>query len=335
MTEKVNWPLYRYWLGLDKEAAHDSTADAVIDGILDNLENNPAYQEDATRNGETQPILVSRRETNKCSVTVIPGDEMYIGDLIGVFGEFWICMEVYTDEYGVTYAELWMCNHIFCFQNNSPRILRKYAIIDDGSYSKVGEKKIAVTDYKYTCYIPLDKESECLFTDKRLSTGTSRDKDGKDILEVGKIVWLDAKTGNYGKGSHLLTFYLAGDVYSAERDDLASGVCDYIAGETSETPAPDDTVLVIEGRDTMRIGTMRTYEAAIYSEGKAIGAPADVEWSAFGLPDGVKVTYSGTRCTVFVPLSESLIGSVFEIKCADTAGEHAVAEKRVEVITIG
>lgn len=340
MTKKVDWDLYSWWLGSEKGDNRTDTINEVVDGILSNVENNPSYQADATKNGESQPILATRKATRKCKITVIPGDTMCIGDLVYVFGEYWLCMELYTDEYGITYGELWMCNHIFKFQNRTPEIITKYGIIDDGSYSKGGEKAIVITDNKYTCYISHDEESAGLHIDKRLAIDTVLNAQGLYVLEVGKITWIDTKSDNYGKGSHLMTFRIDNDVYNPEHDNLDELICDYISVETQTEIANTEKIqagyVFIEGKTSMRIGTGRTYVAsAVNADGTQNSVYTDFQWSMPNAPEGVELTPNGAKCLLRLPLDDSLIGATLVLICEDKGSVYRAGNKEVAVITIG
>lgn len=341
MTTNTEWDLYNRWLGLDRENDRENTISEAVEGLLSNLESNPSYQSGALRNGEKQPILATRKSMKKCNITVVPGDTMNVGDLISVFDEVWLCMELYTDEYGITYGELWMCNHVFTFQNKTPAIISKHGIIDDGSYSKGGDKAIMVTENKYNCYLPHDQETEGLYVDKRLAISVTRDASGDRVLEVGKITWIDTKSGNYGRGSHLMSFCLENDVYNPEKDNLEKFICDYIA-DTSVGAADRNSeektseTIVIQGKDTIRIGTGRTYTAAIEdgaSGGENINE--DLQWGLLDDLTGVEVIANGAKCILRLPLDDILVGDTITLVCKDKTGRLAAGNKEVVVIPIG
>lgn len=335
MYKETDWDLYEYWLAYNNKSSKDSIADDVINSIIDNLENNPAYQTDATVNGNSQPIIATRSETKKSKITVIPGDKMAIGDLIYVFKDYWLCMSLYTDEYGITYGEIWLCNQIFKFQNNSPDVILKHAILDDGTYSKTSEKPISITSNTFTCYMSLDSDSEKLFVDKRLAIDTLKDYLGRPILDVGKIAWIDAKSKNYGEGSHLLKFLIENDVYKEVTDNIDLNICDYII--TGSTTEPSDVTgsLIIDGRDSMRIGTTRTYTVyAIDSNGNKISVSDNMFWQVSEI-NGVKINQLGTECSLSIALDYRLIGSVVELQCTDLNGVYPTVTKILEVATIG
>lgn len=322
--------LYRYWLNQDKKYKASRDAQNIAETISESLTTSAAYQSNALRNGASQPMVATRIDTNKCRITVLPGDEMYIGDEIMVFGEEWLCTELYADEYGIMYGEIWMCNHKFVYQGFDGATIVKNAIIDDGSYSKGSEKSISVVDGTYKCYMTMDTESSLLFIDKRLAIDIISDKDGKPILEVGKIRWIDTKSKNYGTGSHLLYIVLAEDVYNEESDNLELMICNYIAPQS----ANDKSLkldMVINGKDSIRIGTNRTYKASLIGEEADLG---DLVWSIEG-DDSIILIPNEASCTVKVPLDDALVGKDFVLNCESTADAELKANKQVAVIAIG
>lgn len=347
--------LYRRWLICCLEKERSQEKNYVQESFAETIQQSSAYQKDALVNGNLQPIVATRKGTNKCEVIVIPGDRIYIGDLVKVFNEYWICVEMYMDEFGMYYGELWMCNHIFHYQDFELNTIHKYAILDDGSYSKGSDKALVVTDNSFNCYISLDDESRSLSIDKRLGISVIYDKDGKEILETGKIKWIDIKSRNFGEGSHLMVFGINDDPFHPETDNIELLICDYKEklkdeelteepepidpDDPSETPEenPDnETVvpkgkLVIDGRKTIRLGSGRTYSLiAIDNEsGESVEPPVEIEWSIEG--EGVTINASGATCKVSVKEDDDLYGSIFTIKCICTTGEYIEAKYEVEV----
>lgn len=348
-----DFSLYCRWLncGWKNDGCYENKF--VQDSFLDTIKQSSAYQGDAEVNNKKQPLVATRKETNKCDVAVLPGDNLNIGDLVKVFNEHWLCIEKYIDEYGMQYAELWMCNHVFCYQNFNLDIINKYAILDDGSYSKGNEKALAITDNSFNCYISLDDESRSLFIDKRLGISVIYDKNGQEILEVGKIKWIDIKSHNFGDGSHLMVFGINEDPYNPSTDSIEKLICDYkekdkenpptgeISGQESEntdknTTQDDGDVssinksLIISGRKNIRTGTGRTYTVSAINGGATTDAPLDLEWKVEG--DGVSCDIEGASCKIVVQENNDLVGSVIVIRCHCLSGEYLDATLSVEVI---
>ena len=332
------YSVYRYWLSSTNKAERCQDVEETKEEVMETLMESPAYHMDAKVNGIAQPIVAVRKKTNICNVTVIPGDRLYIGDEVQVFNEHWICVELHTDEYGVTSGELWMCNQIFRYQLHNGEVVHRYAIIDDGSYSKATEKAVNITENTYDCYISLDEETRQLYIDKRLAIDVILNAKGEEILEVGKISWLDFKSKNYGVGSHLLFFTIERDVYSKEHDDLENLICDYRITEAKkeEQESSPGGSLTINGKPQIRIGTGRSYSAnAIDSYGNSLEIDgSDIEWIIEGNP-AVSCKVDGGKCIIEVPFEEAHVGSTFVIKCTDSLGRYTYATKEVEVVGVG
>lgn len=328
--------LYRHWIGRQKDIDKAENKRAIKSEVLDSLVDSAGYQENATINGNSCALIAVRDGTNKCKITLLPGTKMFIGDLVGVYGEKWLCVELYADEYGITSGVVWMCNQVFRFQDKLGRIIEKDAIIDDGSYAKDNDKSIPVTQNSFKCYMSLDEDSRVLHVDKRLAIDTIYNSDGEEILEAGKIFWIDSHTVNYGTGSHLMTFGLSISAFNREMDSLKEKICDYIAPIRTPEETPKVERISISGRSTIRIGTGRNYKAALVDQdGNPISAEGkEFAWEVSG-SDAITIAPKGTTCTLTVPLTSGLIGTIISLKCSLAGNRELADEKLVEVISIG
>ena len=334
--------VYRYMLRNDLDSEREEEIKHVQDGVSASISATAAFQQNALCNGESKPMAAKRTGTHKCKITLCPNDSMKIGDLVYVFGEHWLCMELYQDEYSVTYGELWMCNHVFNYQNHSSAVVEKHAIIDDGSYSKGTDKAIPVTDNYHVCYMSLDDESERLFVGKRLALDVIYDSKGNKVLDTCRISWLDTKGKNYGEGSHLLSFGIVDDVYNKETDNMEAMICDYIPGTVEVALVSDidrqENIIFIEGRNSIKIGTGRTYTAKVIDEqGSSMGIAGNLEWKIENCPNGITISNNkdGDGCLVKVKMDDNLIGQTFTLTCADKDGDYIAGNKEVVVIAIG
>lgn len=330
--------VYKYWLEKQRVSRGDLDKKLAVETLCSTIKDSASYDATILKNGQPQPMAVIRKSANECEFTVMPNDELYIGDLLTVFKEDWLCTEVYEDEYGITYAKALMCNHEFVYQDFNGKIIKKRGVIESGSYSKDNDKSIPIVNGNYVCYMSLDEESASLFIDKRLAIDTLLDKDGTEILEVCKIKWIDTKSKNHGEHSHLMLFAITEDVYDAENDNVKLMICDYKnfdVGETETPSSPSESgYLVISGKDSIRIGTGRTYKVT------AVGARGDTEtaknvvWS-INDEEGIACKPDGDRCVLRVALSDALIGKQAVLSCKDQSEKYKTAVKIVEVISIG
>ena len=332
----VNWPLYEKLLGNGlaanrREVAIDESVNAFVSGMVDD----PAYQENATVDGETTPIIASRKSTIMCAIKAPPSTDIHIGDMVECFNEHWIVVELYVDKVGIINGEMWLCNNILRFQNRSIAVISRHCVVDDGTYSKKSSDPDAfVMANTYKIYITIDDATKKLFVDKRLAFGQIYSADGEEILEVYKIIGMDVKSKNFGEGSHLMALTVQRDVYDPQVDSLSENICNIFAdnGDTAHPEVAGSCVIV--GRDVARLGTSRKYTATFTDASGVVVTTVTPVWSV-NAPDGITYNASGTECTIKVPLDEKYVGEMITIIVSDAEGVFGTYEKKVQVITVG
>ena len=332
----VNWPLYEKLLGNGlaanrREVAIDESVNAFVSGMVDD----PAYQENATVDGETTPIIASRKSTIMCAIKAPPSTDIHIGDMVECFNEHWIVVELYVDKVGIINGEMWLCNNILRFQNRSIAVISRHCVVDDGTYSKKSSDPDAfVMANTYKIYITIDDATKKLFVDKRLAFGQIYSADGEEILEVYKIIGMDVKSKNFGEGSHLMALTVQRDVYDPQVDSLSENICNIFAdnGDTAHPEVAGSCVIV--GRDVARLGTSRKYTATFTDASGVVVTTVTPVWSV-NAPDGITYNASGTECTIKVPLEEKYVGEMITIIVSDAEGVFGTYEKKVQVITVG
>lgn len=332
----VNWPLYEKLLGNGlaanrREVAIDESVNAFVSGMVDD----PAYQENATVDGETTPIIASRKSTIMCAIKAPPSTDIHIGDMVECFNEHWIVVELYVDKVGIINGEMWLCNNILRFQNRSIAVISRHCVVDDGTYSKKSSDPDAfVMANTYKIYITIDDATKKLFVDKRLAFGQIYSADGEEILEVYKIIGMDVKSKNFGEGSHLMALTVQRDVYDPQVDSLSENICNIFAdnGDTAHPEVAGSCVIV--GRDVARLGTSRKYTATFTDASGVVVTTVTPVWS-INAPDGITYNASGTECTIKVPLDEKYVGEMITIIVSDAEGVFGTYEKKVQVITVG
>lgn len=325
---------YQKWLSNDIDSDREMERQVAAEDFSSVIMASVAYHPDAKVNGEIKPIVASRTETRKSSLSVVPGHNIYIGDVINVFDETWLCVEMHTDEYGLSYGELWLCNHVFKTTDLHGNVISIPAIVDDGSYSKGTEKPIKSVDSDYQCYISLTNESESIRIDTRLPISKTYDLSGHQIMEVGKVSWIDVKTKNFGEGSHLLVFALRRDAYNPETDDLDLMMCDCKAAYVSDQSILTSSDIIIEGRASLMIGSGRTYKASfVAQDGSCNAIDFFVDWTCDN--KNISLSPSNSSCLVKIPYNENLIGEKIILRCSDVANAERHGSIEIEVIDIG
>ena len=332
----VNWPLYEKLLGNGmatnrREVAIDESVNAFVNGMVDD----PAYQENATVDGEKTPIVASRKSTRMCAIKAPPSTDLHIGDMVECFNEHWIVVELYVDKVGIINGEMWLCNNILRFQNRSTAVISRHCVVDDGTYSKKSSDPDAfVMANTYKIYITIDEATKRLFVDKRLAFGQIYSADGEEILEVYKIIGMDVKSRNFGEGSHLMVLTVQRDVYDAQVDSLSENICNIFV-DNGDSANPQTTgSCVIVGRDTARLGSSRKYTATFTDANGEVVTTVNPVWTVTA-PDGVTHNASNTECAIAIPLDEKYVGEIITITVSDAEGVFGTYDKKVQVITVG
>lgn len=332
----VNWSLYEKLLSngdsLDgRDVAIKESQNSFLSGIVDD----PAYQSGALVNGVITPLVANRTSTIEAEVKAAPLTNLHIGDLVECLGDLWLVVDLYTDKVGIINAKMWICNATLAFQNGTPDVNIRHCIVDDGTYTKqTGNNEVRVVESAYKVYISMDEATVRLHVDKRLSFGSIHSQSGETILEVYKIIGVDLKSKNFGKGSHLMMLTVQRDVFDAAADDVELVICDYIP-ETRPESIPDDSgYSIIDGRETIRIGCSRTYTVAFYRNDDTSASEISAVW-ATGAPEGVEISTNGNECRVSIPLNSSLVGSEIELTATDPDGAYGISTKKVQVVTVG
>ena len=310
----------------DIAMAKEDFARSVVD--------NPAYQENCLRNDVPQRFMIYRTDTpTKYNIAAFPGEELYPGDIITAFDEHWIVYQTRVGSAIQVTGVMWLCNHLFRWQNGTPEIVERWGVLDSGVYSttKTAGYEVNTPDVQYKIYLPLDRDTKRLYVDKRIATNIRYDANGKEILEVYKLTRVDPTSQAYGKGAHLLMLHARSDDYIAEHDSLAERICGYIPPDTPQTSAPPSGDMPsrlpcrISGRTTIRLGSARTYTVDMDDS-------ADPAWKLDPPLDGLSVAASGTTARLIAADDAALVGSSVVLSVTDMAHVYDDAQITVEVI---
>ena len=292
---------------------------------------NPNYVEDCKRNGEPQSFMITRSDVlYRANITAFPGEDLFPGDMIEAFGEHWICYQTRVANPLQTTGIIWLCNHLFRWQNNSPEIIERWGVLDSGVFSttKTAGYEVNTPDVQYKIYLPLDDDTIRLYVDKRIATNVRYDANGKEILEVYKLTRVDPTSQAYGQGAHLMLLNARSDDYIAEHDNIEMRICGYIPPEPIVDSLPVDELIdsTISGRPTIRVGASRLYTTNIPNEAEPI-------WNVMPNNAGVSIALEDSGCRLSVEDRGSLVGEMLTLSVSDSAGKYNVAEFTVEVIS--
>ncbi len=309
----------------DIAMAKEDFAQSVLD--------NPTHQENCLRNDVPQRFMICRTDTpNKYNIAAFPGEELYPGDIITAFDEHWIVYQTRVGSAIQVTGVMWLCNHLFRWQNGTPDIVERWGVLDSGVYSttKTAGYEVNTPDVQYKIYLPLDSDTRRLYVDKRIATNIRYDANGKQILEVYKLTRVDPTSQAYGKGAHLLMLHARSDDYIAEHDNLEERICGYITQKRPAPPplpeAPAEKIpCSISGRSTIRLGSSRTYTADMDDTASPV-------WIVDPPLEGLLLEESGATARLTAADLASLVGSSVTLSVTDAAHVYGDAAITVEVI---
>lgn len=332
-----------YVLKNDYDGYCDNYAEIMSarEDLMSEILASPDYQASAKRNGITQGMLFTRGgEKHTYNIVCKPGDSIYAGDEIEAFGSHWLVMEARADATTHMTGVMMQCNHLFKFQNfNDPRIIERWGIIDMSGYSSSfnSDTQLQKGEEQMVFYMPYDADTAKIYVDKRLASHVGYDYTGSQILFTFKVTGVNPVAESFNDGDHLLVIKAVRDLYSPTSDNIELCICDYVECDCDcgDRPSTSGLPCKINGRDEMRIGTVRVYSASFYDADGNETADVTPVWAIDAEDEDIKGWESSGGWSVDVPHKTELIGSSFNIVLTAADGSYNIATKTVEVVGIG
>lgn len=290
----------------------------------------------ATRNGIQQGFLVTTTEYGfQAQVRALPGDELYIGDIIGFRGEYWIVTDLTPVNPFYRLGIMKLCNYVLRFQNFSPTIYERHVFIDGGAYATYvkGDTRIQYGNEKASIYLPYDDATKKLFIDKRISVGTLWDKTNRAILQCNKIIGVDYRSVSRGEGAHLMLLHIEQDAYSPEKDNIELDLCDYITvSSDTSTEGADNKSCQIAGIPRLMTGFSRTLTAKFF-QAEDLVENIQAVWTVPQLPDGITYRTESNGIVFRCADKPELIGESFTVKATDSLNQYGTYTVTMEVVS--
>ena len=347
----ASYNLYAGYITCGAKSSWHAEVNSSKTDLMSDMMNNPDFQVGALRNGVNQPMLFTRGgEQHSYNIICMPGDELFAGDIIDVFGQKWIVMEARADTTTHKTGVMYQCNLFIRFQNFDSTIHERWGFLDMSGYSSAfnSDTQIQKSEDQMAVYLPYDCATMKIYVDKRIATHIGYEASGKRILHTIKITGVSPIAESFNHCDHLLLLKCVRDLYSQDRDNISEMICDYIEYDEPEAPEIPDLPQIpaipneptvklrcsIQGRGEVRIGTKRTYYGVFFKEDGVTPDESIVPvWLAQG-ECGEAVIHNG-GLQIIMPDQEELIGSQLQIILSDGDRRYEPAVLDVEVVGIG
>lgn len=247
-------------------------------------------------------------------------------------GRYWL-IDGYPGTQGIyEKATMCLCHYKLRWQNNNGNIIERWCNIQSASKYDVGEtgnNVLILTSNNYTVKITYDEEVLEL-EGKRVFI----DKHNTNPRKVFKLTRSDDVLYDYGDDIHgsILSFIADKDELNNEKDNQELRICDYIS-TTSTTDSVDETIILITGTDSIRIGRSKVWSVEFKdAHGNQINNP-DWEWNVKMQMDISQdcIQKSETKIKITVPNDDSFINESFILQVVNSDGS-VLAEKTIQII---
>lgn len=328
----MNWDTYKHFVG--NVDTREYNVNDVVSGFIAGIKSNPAFIENALRNGKKQSFLIQSAKTMyKADLIAMPYEEINEGDYIEYGGNTWIAYEVKRVHEFQLAATLWLCNMKVRWQNADGSIHEAWAVYDDGVYSTTLAKDpvVRIPDLQRKLYLRKTEASKYLYVSKRIATGVNYDKYGKPVLNVYEITGVDDKTAHSVK-DNMLDISLRSGQFDETKDNIDEMICDYIEQRNDVAESNNSIVeCTIAGTNKISPGFKRRFDIDLKVNGEVIDEIDGVCSVAVDAPHGVSYEISNRSVFIQVPDKDSMVGSSISISIL--VNDNVVCEKRVEVVS--
>lgn len=284
---------------------------------------------DALRNDVPQDFIITPTQTG-CNIWARPGETFNIGDIIYYNTIHWLVTDVNFHDDLTRSGRMVRCNRQVRWQNQrTGEIIERWCLVTKPYTSNIEEgMAIATSNREFKIQIPYDEETIQIDLDRRF------------LLEVinGEpkaytVTSVDAQTNRYQDvDGGFLIWNLSQGEYNPSTDNVELMIANYF--DPKITPDPEEPLLpcLINGRDTIRGGMSRTYEAVFYDESGEITSEPVTVWNVSADSDAIAWSADGNTLALTLPDDGLPVGSIITITVTDADGVYTTAEMQVEVI---
>ena len=263
---------------------------------------------------ETQLVINEGTQPYYKEFESMPGQEINIGDYIEWANSWWLVTTCDYDDELYRNGKLQQCNYLLKWQNELGEIIERQAVVLSASKYNDGlaeSNVISLGSDKLSINIPLD--AEALKLKKSMGKKFFIDNNKED-----PTAYLLANTGNVADtyNGHGITHWIVEEcAYTASKDDLKYGVCDYISPTTPPEDDNETAILTakIEGNINLKIGFERTYIASIVDKsGNSVEWDDAYSWNVVSFVD-VDFKTDGNKIKILVE-NDDFVDEKFKIQ---------------------
>lgn len=330
----MNYSLYHKLLNINGASSRERTIRSTKSDILNDIKDNPSYKSVLVNELRNQYISVtSTKSDNKKNFVSLPDEFLNIGDSIQWNNMHWFVTSVDFDDDITRRGTIQQCNRTIKWQNpDNKKIIERWCFCNNPYSSDITENNVLTTlSGKYEVQIPYDNETKIIDVGKRIML----DVIGKQP-KIYKIDFVDANTNKFSDSDGgFITWTLGSDEYNPNTDNIELMICDYIESD-SPTPPTDVKHSYIKGRNEIKTGYTRKYEAVFYDEQGEVVSGVSPLWS-YILPIGYESYFNIVQNGNFIEIEcsddENLIGQVITLVLSDENNIYSTHELKVTVVS--
>ncbi len=205
-------------------------------------------------------LIISTSAVSEKIIRMLPGHDFLVGQIVEWRDSYWLITEKDNDDDVTTRGRIEQCNRQLTWQNpNTGEIVSRWCTARKPYYSNLDEDpKIITSSREFKVQLPYDEETSLLKLDKRFMMEVVAGEP-----KTYKIVSIDTITERFSREDSITGFLVLNieqDEYSAVRDNVDLGVCDYFVLENPVLPVekPDaktpDSEIIYKGAATIKLG---------------------------------------------------------------------------------
>lgn len=334
------WDIYNNRIYANGISKRERNVNHLKDIITRMAVDNPSYKNVKVNGVETQLVINTGTKSYYKEFQSLPYQSIIAGDYVEWSNRTWLVYEADSDDELYIDGKMYECNYQLHWQDDSGKIISKWAYIQNASSYNNGEeegKVITLASNQFMVWMPLDEDTIILENGKQMFIDNNMDNPScynltrPDTVSMkfgdkGCTYYIFTQSENNTHSSKLVTLDNGNKVWIADYKDPTSPL--------PPTPSkPDETTdlrCVIAGNTNLKNGYHRTYTVTFTDkDGNSVDwQNVNYQWNVQSDFD-VKQTISDNKIAISVN-DENLIGGSFLLQII--IRETVLSEIKVNII---